>query len=132
MLGDLIYEAKGKVAGHRVIELDPPKVEYSYNAQSRLKGIDITETGTYTTTMRPDGTVFGEDKAVLMSRDGSGTVTTAQGIARFTGPETISFRGFGIIGHAGTGSLASVNSTVIALEAEIEEENLTVKGWEWK
>ena len=131
MLGNQIYEGKGKVTGHRVLETDIPKVEYSYTMQSRLKGIEITETGTYTSTMRPDGTVLGEDKAIFMANDGSGSTATAQGIGRFTGPDKMSFRGFAIMGSAGTGSLATLNSTVVAFEVEVEGENLSIKGWEW-
>lgn len=132
MLGDQIYEGKGKVSSERVLELDPPKIESSYTMESKLKGMPVSEVGTYTSTMRPDGTMLGEDKAIIMSDDGSGTTATAQGIGRFTGPEKISFKGFATVGPAGTGKLAAVNSLLIAIEVEVDGENLTIKGWEWK
>lgn len=132
MLGDQIYEGKGKVSSERVLGLDPPKIESSYTMESKLKGMLVSEMGTYTSTMRPDGTLLGEDKAIIMSDDGSGTTATAQGIGRFTGPEKISFKGFATVGPAGTGKLAAVNSLLIAVEVEVDGKDLTIKGWEWK
>ena len=132
MLGDLIYEGKGKVTGERILELDPPKIESSYTVQSKLKGIEITEMGTYTSTMRPDGTMLGQDKAISMAKDGSVTTSTAQGIGRLTGEEKLSFRGLATMGPAGTGSLAALNSMLIAFEVEIDGDDIVLRGWEWK
>lgn len=132
MLGDQIYEGKGKVTGQRVLELDVPKVENTYTVQSKLKRVDVTETGTFTSTMRPGGVQYGEDKAIIMSQDGGVTTMTATGIGRVVGPEKISFRGFAILGGTGTGKLADSNNLTIAFEAELDGENLMIKGWEWK
>lgn len=132
MLGDMIYEAKGKVKSERVLELNPPKLESAYTLESKLKGMAVSEIGTYTSTMQPDGTFLGEDKSIIMANDGSATTATAQGIGRFTGPEKITFRGFATVGPSGTGSLAAVNSLLIAVEVEVDGENIMIKGWEWK
>jgi hypothetical protein len=67
-----------------------------------------------------------------MARDGSTATMISQGIGQTTGPEKISFRGFAIAGSSNTGKLAALNNVVIAFEAEIEGENISVKGWEWK
>lgn len=67
MLGDQIYEGKGKITGTRVLDVDGPKIENSYMVQSKLKGIEVTETGTFTATMRSDGVQYGEDKALIMA-----------------------------------------------------------------
>ena len=135
MLGDQIYEGKGKITGVRVLEIDGSdgvKTETSYMLQSKLKGIDVTENGTFTAVNRSENKQYGEDKAVVMAQDGSTAAMVARGIGQATGPEKISFRGFAIAGPSGTGKLAALNNTVIAFEAEIEGENLSVKGWEWK
>ncbi|HEV8388102.1 MAG TPA: hypothetical protein VGQ03_10825 [Nitrososphaera sp.] len=132
MLGDLVYESKGKVTGQRVLELNPPKIESSYSVAGKLKGIAITEMGTYTSTMRPDGTMWGEDKSITMAEDGSVTTATARGIGRLVGPEKISFRGFATMAADGTGKLAAFNSMLIAFEVEVDGENIVLKGWEWK
>jgi hypothetical protein len=132
MLGDQIYEGKGKVTGQRVLELDVPKVENTYMVQSKLKGVEITETGTFTSSLRPGGAQYGEDKAIIMAGDGSVSTMTAHGIGRATGPDKISFRGFAITGGSGTGKLAEFNNLTIAFEAELDGEQLSIKGWEWK
>lgn len=78
MLGDQIYEARGKITGIRVIEIEGPngvKAETSYTMQGKLKGIEITETGTFTAVMRSENKQYGEDKTVVMAQDGSSTAT---------------------------------------------------------
>jgi hypothetical protein len=63
MLGDLIYEHKGKVTGQRVLdsvsrqeEVPLPKIETTFSADAKLKGtIDITDTETYWSVVRPGG-----------------------------------------------------------------------------
>lgn len=132
MLGDLVYESKGKITGERVLELNPPKIESSYTVEGKLKGVEVTELGTYTSNMRPDGTLCGEDKSITKAKDGSVTTATARGIGRFTGPEKIRFRGFATLGAEGTGTFGAVNSMLIAFEVEINGENIVLKGWEWK
>lgn len=104
MLGDQIYEGKGKITGTRVLDVDGPKIENSYMVQSKLKGIEVTETGTFTATMRSDGVQYGEDKALIMAQDGSGGTMMAHGIGRQVGADKISFRGLAIMGPANTGN----------------------------
>lgn len=132
MLGEQIYEGNGKVTGTRILDVDTPRIENSYTVQSRIKGIEVTEMGTFTATMRPDGTQYGEDKALIITTDGGGATITAHGIGRHTGPDKISFRGLALMGPSGTGKLATLNSLTIAFEAEVDGDNLSIKGWEWK
>lgn len=132
MLGDQIYEGKGKITGTRVLDVDGPKIENSYMVQSKLKGIEVTETGTFTATMRSDGVQYGEDKALIMAQDGSGGTMMAHGIGRQVGEDKISFRGLAIMGPANTGKLATLNSLLVVFEAEVDGDNLSIKGWEWK
>lgn len=132
MLGDQIYEGKGKITGTRVLDVDGPKIENSYMVQSKLKGIEVTETGTFTATMRSDGVQYGEDKALIMAQDGSGGTMMAHGIGRQVGADKISFRGLAIMGPANTGKLATLNSLLVVFEAEVDGDNLSIKGWEWK
>ena len=74
MLGDQIYEGTGKITGVRVLEIEGPngvKTETSCMLQSKLKGIDVTENGTFTAVMRSENKQYGVDKAVLIAQDGS-------------------------------------------------------------
>ncbi len=137
MLGDQIYEARGKITGVRVIEIEEGpngiKTETSYTMQGKQKGIEITETGTFIAVMRSENKQYGEDKTVVMTQDGSSTGTVRSwGIGQATGPEKSRFRGFAIWGPSNTGKLAAFNNMTIVFETEAEGENLSAKGWEWK
>jgi len=49
-LGELIYEHTGRMIGQRVLsvkEEERPKIESSFSARVKFKGIDVTETTTY-------------------------------------------------------------------------------------
>src|SRR5919198_521825 len=84
MLGDLIYEHKGKVIGQRVLdsvvsgqeegEVVLPKIETTFSADAKLKGtINITDTGTYWSIVRPGGIVYGEGQGLYTTKDGGGS-----------------------------------------------------------
>jgi hypothetical protein len=136
MLGDQIYEGRGKITGVRVIEIEEGpngvKTETSYIMQSKMKGIEITETGTFIAIMRSENKQYGEDKTVVMARDGSVGTIRSWGISQATGrPEKSMFRGLGIWGPSNTGKLAAFNNMTIVFNTEIDGENLAAKGWEW-
>jgi hypothetical protein len=43
MLGDLIYESKGKITMQRVLDTDGPKIETSFSASGTYKGNEVVE-----------------------------------------------------------------------------------------
>lgn len=133
MLGELIYEAKGKVVGKRVLDTEGPTIEGSYSAQGKIKGIDVMEMGTFSSTMRPGGALYGEDKAVLMTSDGDTASADPKGIGHFTGPGAISYRGCALYNANATGKLAFLSNAVLVFDVEIDaSDNMTIKAWEWK
>ena len=70
MLGDLIYEANGKVAGYRVLDAEGPKIEVTITEKGTLKGgIDTTDTVTYWSIPRLGGAYYAEGKGVLMIKE---------------------------------------------------------------
>ena len=59
MLGDLIYEHKGKMTGQRVLDVSPPRVETSFSDIGTLKGgITVSEIGTYWSEARSPGILY--------------------------------------------------------------------------
>ena len=88
MLGDLFYEAKGRITSKRVIDLEGPKIESSYFLEGKMRGkIDVFEIGTFIKTHISDGVFFVEGKDIVTvkkSRDEMATVK-AQGINKFIG-----------------------------------------------
>jgi hypothetical protein len=143
MLGEQIYEAKGQITGSRVLDAEQFKMEYSYMIEGRLRGIEVMETGTYWSIPRAGEVVYGEDKAIVMTKDGNSMCSLSpRGIGRFTGPGKVAFRGAALCGEArcneikpdGTGELSFLSNMVIVFEAEVDQttRTLMVKGWEWR
>ncbi|HZI72273.1 MAG TPA: hypothetical protein VFD60_14040 [Nitrososphaeraceae archaeon] len=144
MLGDLIYEHKGKVIGQRVLgnasekgeAVVLPKVETTFSADAKLKGtIDITDTGTYLSIIRPGGILHGEGQGLYMAKDGTGETATwtGQGVGRLTEGGRVSYRGSLFFRANSTGKLSFLNNVVTVFEYEVDESgNTTAKMWEWK
>lgn len=72
MLGDQVGEEKGKITSQRVLDVEAgtPKMETSFSATGKYRGVEATEMGTYWSTPRPGGALHGEGQGVLMSKDG--------------------------------------------------------------
>lgn len=144
MLGDLIYEHKGKVIGQRVLgnasekveAVVLPKIETTFSADAKLKGtIEITDTGTYLSIVRPGGILYGEGQGLYMTKDGSGETATwtGQGVGRLTEGGRVSYRGSLFFRANSTGKLSFLNNIVTVFEYEVDESgNTTAKMWEWK
>ena len=61
VIGNLIYEESGKITGTRVINVEEPKVEFTYTAKGILRDeIDVTNTGTYWVVPKSSGMMYGE------------------------------------------------------------------------
>lgn len=82
------------------------------------------------------GVMYGEGQGVITTKDGQGMATwTGQGVGRFTGPRKISFCGsvFYRTNSTSGGKLSFLNNKVGVFEYEVDEqENCSVKVWEWK
>ena len=138
-LGELIEEAKGKITGQRVLDVEGPKIETSQKLEGKFGGIEATDTGTYWTVMRQGeeaGVMYGEGQGIITATDGQGMATwTGQGIGSFTGPGKISFRGsvFYSTRSNSEGKLSFLNNRIGVFEYEVDEqETCSVRAWEWK
>ena len=58
MLGAQIGETKGKRIVRRVLSTDPTTVEVSFEDSGHLFGVPTTGLGTYTSVIRPDGSIY--------------------------------------------------------------------------
>ena len=136
MLGDLIYEHKGKITSQRVLDAGSPpepKMETSFAGSANYRGTDGTEIGTYRTTYRPEGVLYGEGQGVITTKDGEIATWTGSGIGRFTGQGKIRFHGPLFYRTHSTGKLAFLNNLVGVYETQIDEnQNFLYKVWEWK
>ena len=136
MLGDLIYEHKGKITNQRVLDSEGPKIEATVSANGSFrKSVEVTETVTYWSILRPGGALYGEAQGLVMSKGNDEVATyTAQGVGRFADPGgKIGYRGSVFYRTASTGKLAFLNNLVGVFEYEADKSgNTTAKTWEWK
>src|SRR5260370_40858238 len=90
MLGEVVGEESGQTTGFRVLpsEGTTPTVEVSFQASGTLLGVEETNMGTYSSVVRPDGTLRGAGRGVVMTKDGGMAAWRGGGVGRFTGRGT--------------------------------------------
>jgi len=134
MQGDKIRESSGKVTSRRVLQ-NPgggPKIETSFEASGRLLGVKETETGTYVTVVRPDGTLFGEGQGISMGKGGELATWVGQGVGTIKKDGTVSYRG-ALYYQTSAPAWSRLNSVAAIFEYEVDAQgNSRTQAWEWK
>ena len=133
MLGELIGEDRGKRTARRVIQGDGgPKVEVSFESDGKILGIDQHSIVTYASSVRPDGTLYGEGKGVVATVQGDIASWTGAGVGKLDAGGAVSYRG-AIYFYSASPKLARLNSVAVVFEYEVDPEgNTQSKLWEWK
>ena len=94
-LGGLIYQHKGKITSETVLE--GPTVQTSFASNGTVTGgvtnVSVTEIGTYTTTPRADGILYGEGQGVITGENGEMVTWDSQEIGSMAPNGEIIFRG---------------------------------------
>jgi hypothetical protein len=67
-LGEVLGEARGKVAGLRA--LDDGKVEVSLQGKGMILGSEMQDVTTFWSAMRPNGAAYGQGNSIHMSTEG--------------------------------------------------------------
>ncbi len=131
MLGELIVEEEGQITGTRV--LSETEMEVSFRSQGTVLGVPMTDTGTYLSTLRPDGTLWGErGHGIVTTADGDVVTWSGQGIGRAEAGGATTWRG-SVYLRTGSDKLAQANAVAGVYELEIDGDGaLRVKVWEWK
>jgi len=70
MLGELIGETTGKIAGQRIVELEGPTIETNVSSTGTLSGVPVTELLTYIAGPTSKGVIHGIGKGVINTQDG--------------------------------------------------------------
>jgi hypothetical protein len=132
MLGKQIGEVKGKRLVRRVISIDPPTAEVSFEDSGQMLGIHVTGMGTYTAAIRADGSILGHGQGLSMTDDGEGLTWTGHGLGKFGPGGSVSYRGM-LFMQTASQKLAALNNTCAAFEYEVDASGQTIsKLWEWK
>jgi hypothetical protein len=95
-------------------------------------GVTTTGMGTYTSIVRPDGSIHGDGKGLIMTPDGEVVSWTGSGLGKFGEGGAVSYRGM-LFFHTASQNLARLNGLCGAFEYEVDSSGGTVsKVWEWK
>ena len=134
-----VIESKGMITGQRVLEVHPlPKIETSFIENDSFNGGNIiaSEMGTYSSVLRPDGSLYGEGQGIITTKDGEVATWTGQGIGHFMPDGRIVYHGslFFNTPYSSTSSkLAFLNNMVGIFNYEIDQGGKTTsRVWEWK
>ena len=132
MLGDKIGEVKGKRSVRRVISVDPPTAEVTFEDSGELFGIATAGIGSYTSVVRADGSIFGNGQGMITTVDGERVTWTGTGLGHFGPGGSVSYRGM-LFFRTTSKKLARLNNCCGAFEYEVDAKGGTVsKMWEWK
>jgi hypothetical protein len=132
MLGELIGETKGRRLVRRVISIDPPTAEVSFEDSGEAYGVPTTGMGTYTSIIHPDGSIMGHGQGLSLTSDGEAITWTGTGVGHFGPGGSVSYRGM-LFFRTASQKLARLNNACGAFEYEVDAAgNTTSKMWEWK
>jgi len=132
MLGDQLGESTGKRIVRRVLSVDPPTVEVTFEDSGLILGVPFSGTGTYTSVIHPDGAVSGEGMGLMITQDGEGITWTGNGLGGVGPGGTVSYRGM-LYYRTASQKLARMNNTSAAFEFDVDAAgNTSSKIWEWK
>jgi hypothetical protein len=132
MLGNKIGESKGKRIVRRILSTDPPTAEVSFEDSGTLGGVATTGSGTYTSVIRPDGSIFGQGQGLIITADGESILWTGTGLGKFGAGGAVSYRGM-LFYQTASQKLASLNNSCGAFEFETDASGATTSAvWEWK
>jgi hypothetical protein len=130
MLGAQIGETTGKRIVRRVISTDPTTVEVSFEDSGHLFGLPTTGLGTYTSIIRPDGSIFGEGEGINLTQDGEAITWKGMGVGKFGLNGAISYRG--MVFFRTTSEKILLGSACGAFEYDVDPSGATTsKVWEW-
>lgn len=134
MQGDKLGDSSGRVTSRRVLS-NPgggPKMETSFEANGKLLGVEETETGTYWSVVRSDGSIFGEGQGIVMGKGGELATWVGQGVGVVQAGGAVSYRG-AVYYQTSVPGWSRLNKVAAIFEFEVDAQgNSRSQLWEWK
>src|ERR687890_2610836 len=126
MLGELLYEGKGRLAGSRILNVDEYKIEHSMIEEGKFKGIEITMLGTFWTIPSGKNITYVEGQGIITTKDGEDTATfRGYGIGTSKGQISVSFLGSVFYKSSSSsstnGKLSFLNNKIRVFKSEVDE-----------
>ena len=134
MQGEKVGEESGKVTSRRVLLTrgGSPKMEISVQTDLTLLGVKATNTVTYWSVVRPDGTLYGEGQGIVMGKEGDLATFIGQGVGTIKKDGAVSYRG-AVYYQSSSPKWSRLNSVAAIFEHEVDTEgNVRSQFWEWK
>jgi len=134
-LGKPFFEAKGKVIGTRILDVNSvsPKIEYSFLFNGMMNGVNVSATETSSVSFRPNGTGYGVGQGLIRASDGEVATYNGQGFGQTTNGGATIVHGLHIYSTTSTGKLAFLKNVVGIEEYDLDlMGNISVKEWAWK
>jgi hypothetical protein len=132
MLGDKIGDSTGKRLVRRVLSVDPPTAEVTFEDGGKMFDIPVTGMGTYTSTVRADGSIYGTGQGLSTTDEGEGVTWTGVGLGHFGPAGSVSYRGMLFL-RTTSKKLARLNNACAVFEFDVDGKgNTASKLWEWK
>jgi hypothetical protein len=134
VLGDLFYEAKGRITSQRVLDVEGPKIETTVSYDGTIKSdgsrVEVRHIATFTSSMQ-DEAFYSEGTGVITAKDGSGEMATelGRGITRFIeGGKKVVGRGLFIFNtRSKTGNLGFLNN-LTGTKTKCDKRGLIIDG----
>lgn len=134
MLGEQIGELIGRTTSQRVLDAEcGVKMEATVSANGKIMNIDVSYVITYWNIRKPDRSLYGEGKGILITNDGEVATSKAQGIGKLV--KTGGARWLGSIFYNTTSDkkLIYLNNLVGMFETEVDTNGqVREKIWQWK
>ncbi len=131
MLGDRIFNAKGKITGSR--ELAGGDVEVTFEGQGKCQGTGSTEKGSYKQTLRSEGVLHAEARVDITTDNGDRLTWEGFGLGFSTGPGiTANYAHCGSI-KTDSPKLAHLRGVAAISQCSVKENgDYTWTFWDWR
>lgn len=135
MLGEKIGEFQAK-ASFKVLPArgSVPLMDTTAEGTGSILGANATIMVSYSTEVRPDGTLYGEcpNSGVIMTQEGEVATFSGAGAGKFTGQGgAVSFRG-AIYFQSSSSKLAALNGAAVVYEWDVDADgNGALALWNW-
>ena len=108
------------------------KMETSVQTDMTLLGVKATNTVTYWSVVRPDGTLYGEGNGIVMGKEGDLATFIGQGVGTIKKDGSVSFRG-ALYYQSSSPKWSRLNSVAAIFEHDVDPAgNVRSQLWEWK
>lgn len=135
MLGEILFEERGRTSGVRVISSDGNEttLEISLQTEGRILGVEQRSMWTYSSKTRPDGSIHGEGKGIMTTKEGEVIHMTGIGAAAGVGGDgSIKYRG-ALHFHTNSPKFSKLNGVAGVFEYNVAADGTTAATvWEWK